>query len=36
LLGLAAVCLFIPSIYTDLAGLAILAGATALNRKHPA
>ena len=34
LLGLAAVCLFIPRIYTDLAGLAILAGVTALNRKH--
>jgi TRAP transporter 4TM/12TM fusion protein len=34
LLGLAAVCLFIPSIYTDLAGLAILGGVTVLNRKH--
>jgi TRAP transporter 4TM/12TM fusion protein len=36
LLGLAAVCLFIPRIYTDLAGLALLAGVTALNRKHAA
>jgi TRAP-type uncharacterized transport system fused permease subunit len=35
LLGLAAVCLFIPSIYTDLVGLAILAGVTVLNRRHP-
>jgi TRAP-type uncharacterized transport system fused permease subunit len=35
LLGLAAVCLFIPSIYTDLVGLAILAGVTVINRKHP-
>jgi TRAP transporter 4TM/12TM fusion protein len=34
LLGLAAVCLFIPSIYTDFAGLAILAAVTVLNRKH--
>jgi TRAP transporter 4TM/12TM fusion protein len=34
LLGLAAVCLFIPNIYTDLAGLAILAGVTVLNRRH--
>jgi TRAP-type uncharacterized transport system fused permease subunit len=36
LLGLAAVCLFIPNIFTDLAGLAILAGVTVLNRKHAA
>jgi TRAP transporter 4TM/12TM fusion protein len=36
LLGLAAMCLFIPRIYTDLAGLAILAGVTALNRRHDA
>ena len=34
LLGLAAVCLFIPNIFTDLAGLAILAGVSVLNRKH--
>jgi TRAP transporter 4TM/12TM fusion protein len=36
LLGLAAVCLFIPNIFTDLAGLMILAGVTVLNRKHAA
>ncbi len=36
LLGLAAVCLFIPNIFTDLAGLVILAGVTVLNRKHAA
>jgi TRAP transporter 4TM/12TM fusion protein len=36
ILGLAAVCLFIPSIYTDLVGLAILGGVTVLNRKHDA
>jgi len=36
ILGIAAVCLFIPSIYTDIAGLAILAGVTVLNRRHAA
>jgi TRAP-type uncharacterized transport system fused permease subunit len=34
LLGLAAVCLFIPSIFTDLAGLAIITGVTVINHKH--
>jgi TRAP transporter 4TM/12TM fusion protein len=34
LLGLAALCLFVPNIYSDLAGLALLVLATVLNRKH--
>ena len=36
ILGLAALCLFIPSVYTDIVGLAILAGVTVLNRRHAA
>jgi TRAP transporter 4TM/12TM fusion protein len=34
LLGFGALCLFVPNIYTDLAGLAILAIVTIINRKH--
>ena len=36
LLGLGALCLYVPSIYSDLAGLAILAVVTVLNRRHEA
>lgn len=34
LLGCGALCLFIPNIYTDIAGLIILALVTKINRKH--
>ena len=36
LLGLGALCLFIPNIYSDLIGLAILVGVSYLNRRHEA
>jgi TRAP transporter 4TM/12TM fusion protein len=34
-LGFGAVCLFIPNIYSDILGLAILAGVTLVNRRKP-
>jgi TRAP-type uncharacterized transport system fused permease subunit len=34
-LGFGAVCLFIPNIYSDILGLAILAGVTLMNRTKP-
>ena len=34
LLGFGALCLFIPSIYTDILGLIVLALVTGMNRKH--
>jgi TRAP-type uncharacterized transport system fused permease subunit len=35
LLGFGALCLFIPNIYSDIIGLAVLAGVTFVNRRKP-